>query len=807
MKLFPSRLGVASLFSQLLGKDAMHLRPTHQVARTIPAAAALRNKMLPILFSLALVLVTGCATTQYVSVRPTPSNALATTLNLLDKPKVTPRTEQYLRRYDIVIEEETKTQDILKKLQENLIRDPSPDACEAFSEIAYLGGLKIEKSNPKEALHLFGAAVTHSYYYLFDPRFAQFRNPYDPQFRQVCDIYNQSLESCLRLMKEDKKIHSACAETFVIGDQTLDIKIEIKNGPWEVEEIQGIEFCSDYEVKGLPNKYRTFGLGVPLIVKRKPVEPLRASEKYHPPNLSFPMTAFLRLLPDEEGSHAHQTPQVGTTCKKHRAVLEFYDPLTGCDIAINDRLVPLQTDLSTPLAYFLSNPELTKWDLPTVGLLNPEETAKITGLYMLEPYNPAKIPVVFVHGLWSSPMTWMEMFNDLQGSPELRSRYQFMFYLYPTGQPFWDSAVQMRKDLAELRTRLDPQQQSATLEQMVLVGHSMGGLISRLQTIDSGDDFWRIVSDKPITELKGSPADRQALQELFYFEANPSLKRVVTIGTPHRGSEVSNNYTQWLGRKIISMPKTIMNLQANVIKENPDLFKNKELFQVNNSIESLSPKSKVLPVMLAAKKSPWVTYHNIVGRLPPGGYFTLHSDGDGVVEYTSARFPDAVSEIEVPEDHVNLHRHPLSVLEVRRILLEHKNSMPVVGPWKQRDMPNPTASQQRQNVLPASLQQQEVIRPTIRSNALPVNPSHPLKSGTNNSPAQRTSFPDQIINQNPAIGVNASDSTGVDVISLPFIDEDQTRLPQNLDPTHLQSPNIEPMIPMADLPSAIPAYR
>jgi hypothetical protein len=114
------------------------------------------------------------------------------------------------------------------------------------------------------------------------------------------------------------------------------------------------------------------------------------------------------------------------------------------------------------------------------------------------------------------------------------------------------------------------------------------------------------------------------------------------------------------------------------------------------------------------------------------------------------------------------------VLEVRRILLEHKNSMPVVGPWKQREMPNPTASQQRQNVLPASLQQQqqqqEVIRPTIRNNALPVNPSHPLKSGTNFSPAQRTSFPDQIINQNPAIGVNASDSTGVDVISLPFID-------------------------------------
>lgn len=772
----------------------MPRRFPHQFAQPIRAAQPRRRGSALTWLAIVLLCCAGCATTEYVSVRPTPSNALANTLNLLDKngPKITARTEQYLRRYDIVVTEKTKTQETLKKLQENLTRDPSPDACEAFSEIAYLGGLKIQDSNPKEALNLFGAAVTHSYYYLFDPRFSQYRNPYDPQFRQVCDIYNQSLESCLRLMKKDKKIHCNCAETFVIGDHTLELKIEMKNGPWEAEEIDGIEFCSDYEVKGLPNKYRTFGLGVPLIVKRKTVEPQRASEKYHPPNLSFPMTAFLRLMPDQEGSHAHQTPQAGTTCKKHRAVLEFYDPLTGSDIPINDRLVPLETDLSTPLAYFLNNPELTKWDLPTAGLINPEATAKITGLYMLEPYNPAKIPVVFVHGLWSSPMTWMEMFNDLQGSPELRQRYQFWFYLYPTGQPFWESAVQMRKDLAELRARLDPQQQSATLEQMVLVGHSMGGLISRLQTIDSGDDFWQIVSDKSFNELQGTPETRQALKELFYFEANPSLKRVVTIGTPHRGSEVSNNYTQWLGRKLISMPQVLIARQADVIKENPSLFKNQELFKVHNSIDSLSPKSKVLPVMLAAKKSPWVTYHNIVGRLPPGGYFTYHSDGDGVVEYTSARFPDAISEIEVPADHVNVHRHPLSVLEVRRILLEHKNAMPIVGPWKQRDLPNPTAGQQRQHVLPASLLQQERAAAASPGNHLPMNP--PESKNPSASPNAESSL---ILPPYQNLGVNASDRDEVDLLSLPELEEDPPVNRQLLQPT----------IPMADLPAAMPVYR
>ena len=117
---------------------------------------------------------------------------------------------------------------------------------------------------------------------------------------------------------------------------------------------------------------------------------------------------------------------------------------------------------------------------------------------MLEPYQPGKIPVLMIHGLWSSPITWMEMFNDLRGDPDLRSQYQFWFYLYPTGQPFWRSATQLREDLADVRKTVDPTRHEAALDQMVLVGHSMGGLVANMQIVNSRDDFWHIVSDKPI---------------------------------------------------------------------------------------------------------------------------------------------------------------------------------------------------------------------------------------------------------------------------------------------------------------------
>ena len=53
-----------------------------------------------------------------------------------------------------------------------------------------------------------------------------------------------------------------------------------------------------------------------------------------------------------------------------------------------------------------------------------------------------------VHGLWSSPETWTEMINELRAVPDIRNRYQFWTYLYPTGQPFWVSATQLRADLA-----------------------------------------------------------------------------------------------------------------------------------------------------------------------------------------------------------------------------------------------------------------------------------------------------------------------------------------------------------------------
>ena len=110
---------------------------------------------------------------------------------------------------------------------------------------------------------------------------------------------------------------------------------------------------------------------------------------------------------------------------------------------------------------------------------------------MLEPYQPGKIPVVMVHGLLSSPLTWAPAFNELQADPELRKRFQFLVVFYPTGNSYIATAADLRRDLDKFREDIDPQHKDAALDDMVLIGHSMGGLISKLMTVDSGDDFWK----------------------------------------------------------------------------------------------------------------------------------------------------------------------------------------------------------------------------------------------------------------------------------------------------------------------------
>ena len=391
-----------------------------------------------------------------------------------------------------------------------------------------------------------------------------------------------------------------------------------------------------------------------------------AASTFYPHQASFAATAFFRF----EGSLA----DLGT---RRCGRLELYNPLSYQAVQVAGQVVPLETDLTTPLAYFLAHSNLG--DITDIiGFVRGDNIRGQTGIRMLAPYQPGKIHVVLVHGLLSSPLTWAPVMNDLQADPVLRERYQFWYYYYPTGAPYLASAAELRRELEQLRNEVDPNHQDAALDNMVFVGHSMGGLISKLMTVNSDDDFWNVVSKEPFDQINLPDSARAELRRTFFFQRESCVTRCIFIGTPHHGSKLSPSPLGRLAVHLVRMPRDLMTVSQDLMKDNPDLQKALHERALPTSVDLLKPNAPALELLCARPRPQRVHYHTIAGVISTTSTNferwlagDRHDPGDGVVPYKSAHLDNVDTELVVPADHFHVHHHPLAVQEVRRILLEH----------------------------------------------------------------------------------------------------------------------------------------
>lgn len=617
--------------------------------RTVPAIALL-----------LLLASVGCHSSGVV-VRPVREDSIFDRLreNALNSGTCSFRTEQLLRRYDLNKEFRKDPQRVLKALDAQVRRQPTPDSVFALAELCFLSGEQAERHDRQAALSFYAGTVAYSYFYLFDDNVAAFHSEYDPRFRLACDLYNRSLKKCIRLaQKQQIRLEDSLHVDF--ADGAIDIQILRHGLLWDPEDVDHYEFADDYEVLGLDNHYHTFGLGVPLIAVRKEAEQIEPQERFYPKEHSFPVTAFLRM-----------NCGVSEFGRLNRvATLELYDPSRIQEIAVHDKSVPLESDLTTPLGFYLSRSRLERFELS--GLLRPESVQDKAGLYMLQPYEPGKIPVVFVHGLWSSPIIWMPAINDLQGDQTLRNHYQFWYFMYPTGNPFAYSAAMLRTSLNEALRSLDPEEKDPALRQMVLVGHSMGGLLSKMMIQDSQSELWDLVSKEPIDKIQADDEELERIRQIFLFEPQPFVDRVIFIATPHRGSNVSKRPVGRIGSALISLPRALLETQARLLDKNPEAFTPFFREQLPTSVDNLSPDSPVIQAVARLQMNPKVHYHSIIGNTREG---ELIASNDGVVPYTSSHLEGAESEYIVPSGHSTCQYHPLTVLEIQRILYDHLDSV------------------------------------------------------------------------------------------------------------------------------------
>jgi pimeloyl-ACP methyl ester carboxylesterase len=585
-------------------------------------------------------------------------------LSALRGGELSARTEQTLRRYDLDRVYRHSPGEAVTRLHAEACKDPQPDLLFALAEISFARAQEAEKRNGPDAIACYYLCAGYAFHYLFDLP-AQGDPPpsiFDPRFRLACDLYNGALAKCIAAAQRVGQL-DARRELRVPTPDGRDFLLSVVHTGfvWKPEEFGPLLPAEDYQVEGLANYYHSYGLGVPLIGTRsKEAPPCR----YFPPTASFAVTAFFRF----EGS----LDDLGR-CRCGR--LELYNPLIVQEVDVRGRLVPLEADLTTPLGYFLAESKLD--NLGYTGFIWGDSLRGRTGVHMLAPYQPGKIPVVLVHGLLSSPLTWAPVFNDLQADPVLRERFQFWYYFYPTGEPYLTAAADLREQLALLREELDPAHKDQALDRMVFVGHSMGGLVSRLLTVDGGDDFWKLVSDHPLDQLQLREDTRTELRQTFYFKRTDCVTRVVFMGTPHGGSQLSPSRLGRLAVKLVHMPRDLMQETKDLANENPDLAPLLKKRPLPTSVDLLAPGAPALQLIAARPLPPVVHYHSIIGVLSPNEekvetwVFGEHEPGDGVVPYKSAHLEGTDSELIVDADHFHVHHHPRAILELRRILLEH----------------------------------------------------------------------------------------------------------------------------------------
>jgi pimeloyl-ACP methyl ester carboxylesterase len=291
-----------------------------------------------------------------------------------------------------------------------------------------------------------------------------------------------------------------------------------------------------------------------------------------------------------------------------------------------------------------------------------------TGLSLLSPYARGKIPVLFIHGLWSNPTSWHRMIATLESDPAIKEKYQFWTFGYSTGDPIPYSAHLLRRNLEDARRKLDAGRSDAAFDRMVIVGHSMGGLLSKMMVADAGDRLWRVVSDRPFSELSGEKEDLTLFREGLIFGARPEVRRVIYIATPHRGSQFDRGAIQHLGARLVRVADPLMAAHDRLVSRNgPTFFREHFRKAIPTSIDELESGSPILTGLAELPTAPVVKAHSIIAALPGA---PRNDRTDGLVRYASAHLGDAASEKVVAAGHL-CQGHPEVIAEVRRILAEH----------------------------------------------------------------------------------------------------------------------------------------
>jgi pimeloyl-ACP methyl ester carboxylesterase len=593
-----------------------------------------------------LLLTAGCQTPVGVERVDASTAQHELTANALTADELSPSARNVLRRWVLSERYDDDPAGAIAALH-TIATDGRGDEDEVIT-LAEMAYLYAEKTHQRP--YFLGAAI-YSLAFLFPEKGLKSPSPYDPRLRLAADLY--SLGIIHAFASADDTAVEFKSGSYQAPFGWVQVTVNPSGFEWHNRRVVALTPVEEVTVRGLANRYRHPGIGAPLAAATEPIVAERGMQVA--PHMKLPMTAVLRL----------DMPRRQLAQRQLHATLDLYNTHDVDTTAIAGKAVPLETDETAVLAYVLASPEIWERELKAFFSGVFSESAP-TQLASIDAYRPGRIPVVFVHGTASSAGRWGDMVNDLLDDPRIRDRYQFWFFTYDTGNPVLYSAALLREALRDAVHKLDPAGTDPALSEMVVIGHSQGGLLAKALVVDTGDRVWDAIAYKPFDEVNLSPERRDVLRQAVFIKPLPYVRRVIFIATPHRGSFLTEYpVTELLGR-FLTLPVRILQIGA-------DLARNAGEFKVNprnlgsGSLFGMTPNNPVLQTMAATPIASGVHAHSIIAVKGDG---PVEGGNDGVVEYSSAHIDDVDSEYIVRSSH-STQSNPYTIEEVRRILLLH----------------------------------------------------------------------------------------------------------------------------------------
>lgn len=573
------------------------------------------------------------------------------TANALSAGRPSQWSQQVLHRHSLVERFEEDPGGALGVLHAALAQDATPERLFALAELSFLHA---ERSGQRE---YYLATAAYAYAFVLPEREERGVRPIDPRGRLAVDLYNLGVSRGLRGPDGEAVVLEPGRRRLPFGELTLTV--DHAQFLWAGYRFTRFIPVSEFVVRGLRNRYRQAGVGAPLAAEVEPADSgpaVEAARKRIPRGMKVAVTAFVRFA----------DPLRTLLAGELQARIELYAFDRTATVRVGPRDVPLELEPTAALAYQLEGAPV--WDLEIAGFRFAERQVLGDGIIMMHPYRPGRIPVVLVHGTASSPARWAEMYNELQNDPVLHDRYQFWLFQYNSGQPILYSAMLMRRALRAVVADVDPDGQDPALRRMVLVGHSQGGLLTKLMAIDSGTRFWDRVSREPFEQIQATDETRALVREAMFFEPFPSVARVVFVATPHQGSYRATGWVLNIVRRFVNLPGRLVS-QLQTLLTAPQ-FAHLGMSRLPTSVDNMSPGHGFIRMLADIRVSPRIKAHSIIAVKKAG---PLLGQTDGVVAYESAHVEGVESELVVQSGH-SVQGNAEAIEEVRRILREHMRS-------------------------------------------------------------------------------------------------------------------------------------